>query len=392
MQNDVSNEVRAKFYTAIAKAQADAVAVQKDAENKFHHYHYASTEAMITEAKSIMPKHGLALRRISNKIMMMLGGSAPVEIDQGDTRAKAVAPPPAMLLTVWRLSHADGAYEDHSCEWPIVPEKGRPFDKATAAADTATLGYLVRDILMLPRVAPGTDLDDDARQTERQSGGQPTEQSRRDEAPAINSLVVQYREKLIQCQSLVTLVSLGASAAQDAAAGKFDDRSKSALSEAVSLARTRVIADLRNFFVASTDAVSVQRERQGIEDVATSPFVIERKFLATDVLASLREAGNQAVVRLTPLRTQERAQEPNSGAAPTTPAPELLGVHCPEWIGLEMSKWFLRYGSSIVESTAVAVSAPIPHKCNAQQLRAVAGRLKELEASGQIKVPAGLSL
>jgi hypothetical protein len=49
-------------------------------------------------------------------------------------------------------------------EWPVIPEPGRPFDKARAAADTASLGYVLRNLLLLPRVEKGTGLDDDDRQ------------------------------------------------------------------------------------------------------------------------------------------------------------------------------------------------------------------------------------
>ena len=67
-------------------------------------------------------------------------------------------------------------------EWAIILEKGRPLDKAIAGADTASLSYMLRDLLILPRVEAGTEMDDDA----REQGGRFTRAPKPepDEAPA----------------------------------------------------------------------------------------------------------------------------------------------------------------------------------------------------------------
>ena len=44
-------------------------------------------------------------------------------------------------------------------ETPIIPDKGRPMDKAVATARTYALGYMLRDLLLLPRVEPSADVD-----------------------------------------------------------------------------------------------------------------------------------------------------------------------------------------------------------------------------------------
>ena len=44
-------------------------------------------------------------------------------------------------------------------DWPIVTGKGKPLDKAVASARTSSLGYLIRDLLVAPRVHPTDDMD-----------------------------------------------------------------------------------------------------------------------------------------------------------------------------------------------------------------------------------------
>ena len=42
---------------------------------------------------------------------------------------------------------------------PVLPEKGRPIDKAEAGARTYALSYFLRDLLLIPRVDEGSDVD-----------------------------------------------------------------------------------------------------------------------------------------------------------------------------------------------------------------------------------------
>jgi hypothetical protein len=41
--------------------------------------------------------------------------------------------------------------------WPVTLERGRPLDKAVAIASTSSLGYLLRDLLLMARVDPGDE-------------------------------------------------------------------------------------------------------------------------------------------------------------------------------------------------------------------------------------------
>jgi hypothetical protein len=74
----------------------------------------------------------------------------------------------ATLRRVFRVVVcADLGYE-MTLDWPIIPEKGRPWDKAHAGALTSSLAYFLRDLLLMPRVEEGTDMDSGERDRKRQ--------------------------------------------------------------------------------------------------------------------------------------------------------------------------------------------------------------------------------
>jgi hypothetical protein len=133
-----------KLAAALSKAQAEARGVEKDARNQFHRYDYASAEGIIRECKAHLAAHGLAVVPRSTELVP-------------STIMAEVAP--FVLRRGWVLTHESGQHLHLSQDWVVVPEKGRPLDKAVAAADTASLGYFLRDLLQLPRVEKGTDLD-----------------------------------------------------------------------------------------------------------------------------------------------------------------------------------------------------------------------------------------
>lgn len=154
-------ETKGALAAALAQAQARARSVEKDAKNTFHKYAYASAEAILGEAKHALEGTGLAL------------------VPQND----AVAASPAVegQTVSWVLTrglllvHSSGESIYLTTSWPIVPDKGRPLDKAVASARTTSLAYLLRDLLLMPRVAEGEDMDHGSRDERRDD--------RREEAP-----------------------------------------------------------------------------------------------------------------------------------------------------------------------------------------------------------------
>lgn len=143
----MSEAPMAALNSALARAVAKAKAVGKDATNKFHNYKYASAEAIIEEAREALSAEGLAVMPVSCD--RDPGQPAHVWIGEGD---KAEIDIPRRMRIVYRLTHASGESVEISSSCPVLPGNGRPEDKAEFGARTENLGYLLRDLLCLPRV------------------------------------------------------------------------------------------------------------------------------------------------------------------------------------------------------------------------------------------------
>ena len=123
-----------KLDAAIVAAQARAVTVKKDATNSFQRYDYASAEAIIRAGVDALSSEGVAV----------VPGS--MELQDG-----------AILRREWLMIHKSGETRSAVQDWPVVPGKGRPLDKAYAGALTSSFAYFLRDLLCMDRVAPGDD-------------------------------------------------------------------------------------------------------------------------------------------------------------------------------------------------------------------------------------------
>lgn len=125
---------------ALHAAQFEANRIDKDSKNTFSNYDYTSAESMMSMWTEISGRHGLALFPMELNI----------RYNPGD---------PPILQTTWLLSHIRGEDRTLTMEWPIVTGKGKPMDKAIASARTSSLGYLIRDLLVAPRIHPTDDMD-----------------------------------------------------------------------------------------------------------------------------------------------------------------------------------------------------------------------------------------
>ncbi len=143
---------------ALHAAQWEARSISKDSRNSFSSYDYTSAESMMRMWTDISGRHGLAL--------------FPLEL-----AVKYAPGDPPILCTTWILSHIRGEDRTLTMDWPIVTGKGKPMDKAIASARTSSLGYLIRDLLIAPRVHPTDDMDHDTwsqpRESSRGSSGKP---------------------------------------------------------------------------------------------------------------------------------------------------------------------------------------------------------------------------
>ena len=124
---------------ALAQAQALADRIPKESTNQFARFDYTSAEAMFDMWTKISEATGLVLTPVSFRF------------DRGE---------PPMLNCRWNLEHVESTdVRPLEWDWPLVTGKGKPMDKAMASARTSSLGYLIRDLLVAPRVNGTDDMD-----------------------------------------------------------------------------------------------------------------------------------------------------------------------------------------------------------------------------------------
>lgn len=116
---------------ALLRAQKSAEAVGKTSRNDFAKFNYASAETMIAECREHLHNAGLVL----------FGNGQDVVERRGEPT----------LYACYTLMHESGDSIEIVRYLPIVEGKGKPLDKAALGAATETLGYLLRDLLLIPR-------------------------------------------------------------------------------------------------------------------------------------------------------------------------------------------------------------------------------------------------
>ena len=125
-----------KLSAALAAARDRCGRAAKDGYNDFHKYKYASADEVINIAKAALDATGLAIIPKSQKLRILGDGNAAVHV----------------LDRLLFLSHSSGEFVPIEIEgWPVIPERGRPLDKAMAVALTCSLAYWLRDLLQMPR-------------------------------------------------------------------------------------------------------------------------------------------------------------------------------------------------------------------------------------------------
>lgn len=157
--------------TALLAAQRALPSVGKDSQFKAGSYGYAytSSETMIAACREVLHGAGLTLRRAGWKFDGSPEGGGLVTSQ--------------MILT-----HA-GTGESVADEvaWVAVPRGQQPIDKAVAGALTASLGYYLRDLLLVPREDENEmDKRDDSAYQPRKAAPatRPAQQDARQAAPA----------------------------------------------------------------------------------------------------------------------------------------------------------------------------------------------------------------
>ena len=169
-QSWTQSETLVEWYKAMADAQKDVEHAEKDGENTYARYKYATAEEVIHTAKEALAQHGMGLFRLT------YGYTAPTQIDHHAHGLRDVY----RAVTRWRVFHTSGEWVEIDTVWPFMEEKGRPIDKAYAAALTESLAYFLRDLVQIPRgagekiegdVAGRNDNDYDPRDRAQGQGG-----------------------------------------------------------------------------------------------------------------------------------------------------------------------------------------------------------------------------
>lgn len=113
----------------LVAAQAAMRQVGRDATNNFHKYRYVSSERMIEECRQALTTAGLAFMRT--------GWSVNAETH--------------VLTAHFHLSAGGCESLTWTADWPVIEDKGRPYDKALAGALTTSLAYVLRDLLLVSK-------------------------------------------------------------------------------------------------------------------------------------------------------------------------------------------------------------------------------------------------
>ncbi len=122
------------LYAALAAARAELQALPR--EGRYSYGSYMRAEDAIAIAREVLARHEIVL-------LVRDVGVSPVgdDVYLCTTTAELVHAPTGAAVTLTRAV-------------PAVAQRGRPADKAALAAQTTTLGYLIRDVLLAPRREP----------------------------------------------------------------------------------------------------------------------------------------------------------------------------------------------------------------------------------------------
>jgi hypothetical protein len=157
---------KSSLASALLAAQQALPSVGKDSTFKGsqYSYTYTSSETMIDACRSVLHAAGLVLRRAGWKF----DGT----------------PEGGVITSQFILSHpASGEAVTDEAAWVAVPRGQQPIDKAMAGALTASMGYYLRDLLLVPREDENEmDRQDDSKFQPRATVPTPSRSKRSDYA------------------------------------------------------------------------------------------------------------------------------------------------------------------------------------------------------------------
>lgn len=136
-----SDNVTPDLLIALAAAQKDVGHLRRDARNAYGGYNYVSSETMIAEARDALHKNGLVFI------------PACVALSAHPVSGHA-------LTLLARVYHpASNGSLSISFDSSVHQSKGQGLDKSDASAHTFLLNYMLRDLLLVPRVDKDVEVD-----------------------------------------------------------------------------------------------------------------------------------------------------------------------------------------------------------------------------------------
>lgn len=147
----IGPNLAAGIVTAQAAAREVLKGRQSGGDGGGPRYKYASTEDVVTVAKEALEKGKLAVIQVgvvrtnADKICTTYRNGST---SQGDE-----------IRVEYLLVHESGETVTIVTHTPVIPGPGRPWDKAVAAAETYSMGYALRGILLLVRTDESEEPD-----------------------------------------------------------------------------------------------------------------------------------------------------------------------------------------------------------------------------------------
>jgi len=154
--------------SALLAAQQALPSVGKDSQFKggTYGYAYTSSETMIAACRAVLHGAGLTLRRAGWRFEGTPEGGG-------------------LVTSSFILTHAaSGEAVTDEVAWVAVPRGQQPIDKAMAGSLTASMGYYLRDLLLVPREDENEmDKQDDSKFQPRKAAPAPAPRQTQQDAP-----------------------------------------------------------------------------------------------------------------------------------------------------------------------------------------------------------------
>ena len=133
------------FAVALHEAQRLIGFVGKDSTNSHNRYKYTSAEHMIDSCRGILHDCGLVLE--PTEVLHTIHECTRVVGDSLETVQQMI------VGCGFRATEIiSGENREYVIEVPVSDRKGTPYDKASLASQTTALNYLLRNLLLVPRV------------------------------------------------------------------------------------------------------------------------------------------------------------------------------------------------------------------------------------------------